>query len=246
MCRGRYLFLAFLRALGILVICAAIAMITFTLMALGADSEPHMKTKLCAPDESRCTDVADFSGVNRARVEAYITNDVSVTPGAIGDRFFTYLLNGSSSDLRVDGSGTPVVFSAAIHATKKMYVEQLRCFGGCSGIKFEQHLCKNVVLTNGIQFEIKADNKYHALPTIKVTEDWKNSFSYASPNNFRIDIQSGGDQFLAVFQPTVPFPLFPTGSYSPDDYVKVTVADNLYPQTSGLSQLECAVVGFYR
>jgi len=73
MCRGKYLLTAFLRALGIVILAAAVAFIVFTVTALGADSEPHMKTKVCGPDETYCADVSDISGIKRLRVEGIVS-----------------------------------------------------------------------------------------------------------------------------------------------------------------------------
>lgn len=244
---GKFYVTALLRAVGILLLAAVIAFIVFTAIAIGADSEPHMKTKLCGPDETHCTDVADFSGVKRARVETILSGSAVTIPGGIGDRHYAYLLKSGSADLRVNGSGTPQVFETGPDGTKDIYVEQMRCFGGCSNFKYEQFFCKNAALTNGVGIEIRSENSVLTFEPLKVTEDWKNVFSYPRSDSFRIDIQSGGDQFMAIFQPTAPFPLKKTGTYGTDDYVKITINDDLTgPSGGNLNEFKCAIVGFKR
>jgi hypothetical protein len=172
-----------------------------------------------------------------------IAGSVTTLPGAIGSRFQEYFKNGSSSDMRVNGSVTPVTFSVTTSATRDIFVEQVRCFGGGNGIKFEQFMAQNIVLTNGILFEIKSDNETSTLGPIKVTEDFKNLFASAPGRDFRIDIQSAADQMIAVFTPTVPFPIRIQGAFGSgnDDYLRLLVRDNL---TSIGSQLECQAIGF--
>lgn len=66
-----------------LVLCMGWA---FASGALAVDAEPHLKTKLCGPDETYCTDVSLMSGVKRARVDALLSGGTDGTPiGNVGD-----------------------------------------------------------------------------------------------------------------------------------------------------------------
>ena len=170
-----------------------------------------------------------------------ISGTVSVLPGAIGSRYFEYFKYSTSSDMRVDGSSTPVVFTIPISTTDDIFISQIRLFGGGNGIKFGQFLAKNVPLTNGIKVEVKSDDQYKQFPLIKSTEDFKNLFSFPSGNDFRIDVQSGADQIISIFKPDVSSVLRKLGTFSTDDYVKITIQDDL---TSGVSQLEAISEGF--
>jgi len=60
----------------------------FSEIALFAqESEPHLKTKLCNPEETVCTDVTSMSGVKRARVDATLSGGSDGTIiGNTGDR----------------------------------------------------------------------------------------------------------------------------------------------------------------
>jgi hypothetical protein len=168
-----------------------------------------------------------------------VSGTVFVLPGSISNRVDAYLLDGSSSDMRVDGSITPVVFSYEATTIDEV-ITNIKCFGGGNGIKFGQFLSKNSPLTNGIEIEIKSDDEVFTFAVIKTTEAWKNLFA-SSPEDFRIDVQSGADQFLVNFSPASAFTLRKAGSFATDDYVKATVSDDI---DSGLAQLECRVNGF--
>ena len=114
-------------------------------------------------------------------------------------------------------------------------------------MKFGQFLCKNTDLLRGISFEIRSDNQTTILPDINATEGWKNYFSFPDPGSaFRLDIQSGGDEFVASFRPTVAFVIRKAGTFGAgnDDFMKIKIQDNLTGSSGGnLSQLECLAVG---
>jgi len=172
-----------------------------------------------------------------------ISGSVTTIPGAIGKRFDAFFKNGGSSDMLVDGSVTPVTFRIEADATDDLFFEQIRMFGGGNGIKFGKFLSQNVTLTIGIEVTIKSDNETLVLQLIKSTEDFKNLFSFPSGDAFRIDVQSGSDQFLAIFEPPVTFPIRKSGTFGAgnDDYVQIKIQDDI---SSGLSQLEGLGVGF--
>lgn len=171
-----------------------------------------------------------------------ISGTVNVTPGSIGSRYQEFFENASSSNLLVNGSVTPVVFTIPLSSTDDIFIEQLRFFGGGNGIKFGQFLSKSGIgLTNGILIEIKSDDETFTFPVIKKTEDFKNIFSAPSGSDFRIDIQAGSDQILAIFNPEIPFALRKIGTFTTDDYAKITVRDDL---TSGIQTLQSTAIGF--
>lgn len=175
-----------------------------------------------------------------------IAGSVTSLPGAIGSRFQEYFKNSGSQNMLVDadaGSGFQT-FTIPTSATRDIFIVQIRCFGGGNGIKFEQFLAQNIVLTNGILFEIRSDNETSTLGPIKTTEDFKNLIS-SDAAQFKVDIQSGADQFIAVFQPQVPFPIRIQGAFgtSPanDDYLRLLVRDDI---DSVAASLECQAWGF--
>jgi len=169
------------------------------------------------------------------------TGTFTTTPEAIGARYFEMFKNGGSSDLQVNGSVTPVEFIIPLDTDEDIFVSQVRCYGGGNGIKFEQFFSKNSALTNGVLMEIKSEDETFSFPALKTSEDFKNVFSFPDTVAFKIDNQAGADQFIAIFRPEVPFVLKEIGTFATDDYIKVTIQDNL---TSGLSSFECLAEGF--
>lgn len=177
-----------------------------------------------------------------------ISGSVITTPGSITDLYIENAKNAESADMRVNGSlATPIVFTVPLDSVKSTFVQELRFYGGGNGIKFEQFLSKTGSgLTNGVKIEIKSNDETTALPLIKTTEDFKNKFSFGGGGpgaSFRIDIQAGADQMCASFIPEVPFVLKKTGSFTTDDYLKVSIQDDL---TAGLAEFELIVRGFLR
>ena len=169
-----------------------------------------------------------------------MVDSLSAELASVPRRTFNYALNAGSSDLRVNGSVTSVSFNITPDATYETYFTQLRFFGGGNGIQFTKFLSKTGALTNGILVEIKTDNITFQFEPLKKTEDFKNIFA-DSANNFSVDVQSGADQFIAVFGTFFPIRLQPQGTYGTDDYIKVTIRDDL---SSGLTQLQFFGMGY--
>lgn len=170
-----------------------------------------------------------------------ISGDVQQTPGALGDLYVEKFLNGASPNMIVNGSVTPVVFSIAADTEHDIYINEIRFYGNANGIKFGQFLGQNTVLTNGLLIEIKSDNEPTSLPTIKSTDDFKHVFALGDAQGFQLHIQSGRDDFLASLRFTSPFVIRKSGTFTVNDYAKITVRDNL---TSGVLLLEALAFGF--
>jgi hypothetical protein len=170
---------------------------------------------------------------------------VSSGVGSIVTDFFKE--SGGSNDMRVDGDPTPVNFEIPCSNTKDIYVEEVRIFGGCNGIQFDDFLCYNTALSNGIEVSMLSKQESLVFPLIKRTEDFKNYFAFgvAGPgSNFRVDLQSGADQFIAEFQFKNAGVIQKCGTdLSGDDYFRIKIQDDL---SSGLKQLEAMALGFTR
>jgi hypothetical protein len=185
-----------------------------------------------------------------------ITGTVLTIPGGLGKRFFEFFKNNAptpTDDMRQDCDTASFdadvcTFQVPIDNDEDVFVSQIRCFGGCNGIKFGQHLCKNSALANGIEFEIRSDNEITTLPVIRKTEDWKNFFSFPLPGSaFRVDVQAGGDQVVATFAPDLAFVIRKAGTFGVgnDDYVRIVINDNLTNSPGGnLTELRCIAEGF--
>ena len=172
-----------------------------------------------------------------------ITGNVNVTPKELSDIFIEEAKNGGSPNMTVDGSGTPIDFYINASPSTDLFIETLIFNGSANGIKFGQFLAKNSALLNGIQISIKSDNIITTFPIIKATEDFKNKWAAlsGSASNFAIDVQSGLDEIVAVLTFTNPFIIRVAGTFSIDDYIKVSIRDDL---TSGLASLNFRAKGF--
>ena len=141
------------------------------------------------------------------------------------------------------GNVGPTVFTFPMDMVDDIFVSEIRFFGLDSGIQFTKFLGRNNALSNGIRIEIKSDNSTITLPIIQTTEDFADKFAFGGGDNFQLYIQAGADKFSAVFL-TSPFPLRRSGTFGVgnDDYIKITIDDNL----AQITQIESAVVGVVR
>lgn len=169
-----------------------------------------------------------------------ISGEVQAVPGAVGDLIVLNALSAGSPTMAVNGSVTPVVFTIAADPDKDSFFQELRFYGNGNGIKFGQFLSLNVNLTNGILIEIKSDDILLTLPVIKSTDDMKHKFSFGEGSGFQLHVQAGRDDFMSSFSFSATFPLRKAGTFTTDDYIKVTVRDNL----SALQLLEFLGRGF--
>jgi hypothetical protein len=185
---------------------------------------------------------------DRRLVTVGISGEVTAVPGAVGDLFIRHVTNNviygplGFDDLRVNGSVTPVPFNISPDTTMDIYIKELRFFGNGNGIKFGQFLSTSA-LTNGILVEVKSDDKIITFDPIRTTDDFKHEFSFGTGQGFQLHVQSGRDDFLAAFTFDSPFPLRKIGTFATDDYIRVTIRDNL---TSGLLVLQFIAFGFKR
>ena len=173
-----------------------------------------------------------------------ISGNVTVTSSALSDLFVQEAQNAGSSAMNVNGSVTPVTFSIPAQATQ-LFIEDMIFDGQGNGIKFGNFLSQNTALTNGVLVTIKSDNIVTTFPLIKSTEAFKNKWAALSGDgaNFRIDVQAGKDEMLAILNFPNPFILRETGAFGAgnDDYVRVLIQDNL---SSSVSRFNFRVKGF--
>ena len=203
-------------------------------------------TVITANDDKIVTRGKPNSGARDPRdkrlVTVGISGEVTTTPGAVGDLFVEHPLNPTYNELmNVNGSVTPVEYYVYPDAEKDIFILEMRFYGNANGIKYGQFLSINTILANGILVEIKSDDQYTALDAIKSTDDFKNHFAIGGIN-WQVDFSAGPDAFLASWRLEAPFPLRKQGTFTADDYIKVTVRDNL----SAILNLECLNYGFLR
>lgn len=175
-----------------------------------------------------------------------VTGSVSITFKELADLFIQDAEYLGSPNMIVNGSlVSPIPFLISPKANTDIYIDTLFYHGSANGIKFGQFMAKNANLTNGLLLAIKSDNVTTTFPIIYATEDFKNEFAALSGDgaNFRIDIQSGRDEILAILKFPNPFIIRALNTFGVgnDDYIKVEVRDNL---TSGLITLNFKAKGF--
>jgi hypothetical protein len=175
-----------------------------------------------------------------------ITGQVFVTAKDLSDLFIERASEdglGVNYDLGVNGSGTPVEFLINASPSTDVFVEEIRLFGQGNGIQFKGWLTSNNPLNNGLQIEIQSDNIVTILPLLFTTADIKNKFALGQGDatGFRLDIASGRDEFLGVFKFANPFIMRVQGTFTVDDHIKITVADNLQATQA---ELEFLAKGF--
>jgi hypothetical protein len=173
-----------------------------------------------------------------------VTGSVSITFKQLSDLFIKEALNGSSPAMNVLGSlVSPVIFRVDAQPLTDIYIDTLIWHGAANGIKFGQFMAKSTSLVNGCLLEIKSDDIPTAFPIIYATEDFKNDFAAYSGDgaNFRLDIQAGRDEFLAILKFPNPFIIRAAGTFTVDDYIKVAIRDDL---RAGLFNLSFQCKGF--
>ncbi len=176
-----------------------------------------------------------------------ITGSVNVTAKELSDIYFQEANKvGSPGDVNMAGENgslaTPVVFQIDAVPLKEIFVTTLIFSGQGNGIQFNRFLSRNSNLTNGLLIEIKSDDILTTLPLIKSTEDFKNRFAALSGTGaaFRIDVQSGSDEILAILEFENPFIMRQTGTFTIDDYIKISIRDQL----NNIARLDFAARGF--
>lgn len=170
-----------------------------------------------------------------------ISGSVTVTPGALNKIYSKYAKNGTSSALNVDGSSTPIIFQIFADSSEDIFVDQLLLYGTCAGIKFGQFLSINNALNNGLLIVIKSDDLVTTFDTITTTEEMQSIFA-SGAKGFQMFQTPALDSFSAVKEFITPFPIRAQGTFSTDDYIKITVRDNL----SSISELRFNAKGFLR
>jgi len=173
-----------------------------------------------------------------------VTGSVSITFKQLSDLFIKEALYNGSPFMNVSASlVAPKNFRIEAQPLTDIYVDTLIFHGAANGIKFGQFLAKSSPLVNGMLLSIKSDDIVTVFPTIYATEDFKNDFAALSGDgaNFRLDIQAGRDEFLGILKFPNPFIMRAAGTFTIDDYIQVSIRDDL---TAGLINLSFKCKGF--
>lgn len=165
-----------------------------------------------------------------------ITGNVRVEAKELADLFVQDATDDGTPagdpDMLVNGSVTPQDFFINASPTTDLFIENLIFDGQGNGIKFGQFLSKNTSLTNGVEVTIKSDNVETTFPLLLSTEDFKNKWAALGGDgaNFRVDVQAGKDEMLAILAFNNPFIMRVQGTFSTDDFIRVRIQDNISSQ----------------
>jgi hypothetical protein len=202
-------------------------------MADIADAQQSEVTRITGRDESFVADVVQEDGENKLLVKA------SNVPQPIGNLFFDYAADGSNVDMNVDGSSTPAIYEILAHPTLDKVIGSLVFEAFDGGIKIDNFLGQNDELTNGITIEVKSEDQIFTFLPIKNTQEFDSLFSFGDGRSFALTFASGNDSMVARFGSSTPFVLKPVGTYTIDDYIKVTINDDI----DSISRLRFLAVG---
>jgi len=164
-----------------------------------------------------------------------IQGTVVQTEGDLTGRFQTVF-----PTLNINGSVTPVNFRIEAHPTEVVFISSIDFAGQDTNIKFGQFLGE-AAKPNGIQVTFKSNNFMVTREPIKTTDDFLD-FHAEIPANFVLYSASGGDKFTAVLVFGSPIELRPQGEFAIDDYLQISIRDNL----TGITSLRAIVNGFNR
>lgn len=171
-----------------------------------------------------------------------ISGSVVAGEGDVTGRIIEYATNGGSDDLRVNGSTTPVQFRIESSPDKERFFTSLRFDALGNGIQFTNFLSRNGALTNGVLITIRSRDEQVSFPPIRTTEDFASVFS-RGPSDFDVYDVSGTDYFRATLNFSAPFQLFKQGTFSVDDFIQVTIRDDI---RNGIQQFKFIGFGFER
>lgn len=161
------------------------------------------------------SNLASVNNANRLLVDAQIS---SAGAGAINE----FLLNGTSPEMAVDGETTPVVFEWTPGATYDVETTGLSLVVEDGSLKFGEYFMGEDTLPNGVLIEIKSNDVVYQIANLKRTREILQETApggfdlfVASPNVVRGYFGIGG------------LILKKAGTFTTDDYVRLTVRDDL-------------------
>jgi len=171
-------------------------------------------------------------GTNDASITADGKLNVTVATGAT-KAVFELLKNGSSSEMAVNAGGTPQEFEWNPGA-EDVAGEGLAFLIEDATIYFGDKFGGISALSNGVLVEMKVSDVVCTLPVLYRTRDL---FQIAAPGGF--DLYAATPDSLRAQLGMANCVFKATGTYATDDYVRVTIRDNL----SGLSHMSAMFKG---
>jgi hypothetical protein len=141
-----------------------------------------------------------------------------------------------SSDMTINGSGTPVSFTVCADPCTNIIIREIKMTAFDGGVKVDTFLGQNSALTNGIQVNIVTNGSTQSFIPIKTTQDFDGHFAYGDGARFEFINASGNDSIIAQFSPREPL-ILQAGT---TDKLEIIIQDNI----TSVAFLEAIAFGF--
>lgn len=177
-------------------------------------------TRIVGGNELHAADVIQEDGQNKLLVKS------TTVPEGLGNLVFKKALNGSSSNLAVNGSGSTVTFNVLAESgggAADIVIQELKFVAFDGDIDYEDFLGLNNPLTNGVLISITSEGSTFSFPAIKSTADFSAHFTYGPGADFGVTFTSPSDFMVAKFSPSNPFIL----KKDTTDKIQILIRDNL-------------------
>ena len=165
-----------------------------------------------------------------------VQGSVTQSAGDVTNRFQTLF-----DSINVNGSGTPVNFTVSADPTEVKFISSVTIAGRDNGIQFSNFMGINNELSTGIIVSFKSNDITVVRAAVKSTDDLLDLHA-EDPDNFVVFFASGEDKLTAELKFDPALELRPQNEFAVDDYITVTVNDNL----TSVNQLRLIINGFNR
>lgn len=166
--------------------------------------------------DSSGSNIASVSAAGRLAVDA----NVSTSPKGVVE---TYLANGASYEMNINGSGTPQAFQWQPTANHDVEIVSLSLIVEEPTISFGTTFFGATSLSNGLLIEMKAEDTTYTIANLQYTRD---TVVWSAPGGF--DLFAASPDMCRVYHA---FPsgllLKKSGTYVNPDYIRITVRDNI-------------------
>lgn len=167
-----------------------------------------------------------------------VTIPVFNAPVSNAEIFDTFLLNGASEQMAVNGSVTPVNFRLEADVDKDIIITDLIFSGQDGSVKYSNWFSSNSPLTNGVVLSFKSDDNLTTFPAMKTTTRLI-AFSSGNVENASVT----GESIIVSFRKfDPPIIIRAKGSHvsGQDDFVQVRISDSL----TFMEDFTCTARGF--
>ena len=198
------------------------------------DDLDQAKVSVSDPATGLGAEVKTILGEKRLLVDTSSAGGIPVIPSDPVVYQDVYLLSGGSKDMTVNGSVTPVVFSAGPPAGQRWYVQNLNFIIQDNGAVKASDFGSQAGLTNGVLFEWQINSVDYELINLMDNAD---SLAVFTQSGWMGGTASGFVTDANYFNGHFPFRTPGTLIGDDGDVFKVTVRDNL----SGLARMAVSI-----